>query len=599
MAKIYAKASCVIVWLGKATPDSDQAIEDIRLAAVQSSNSTINKAAIFQLLEAAWFQRVWVLQEVAAARYILIKCGPAEIDGYAFCSGLSALDLPYETHPDLQPLISSVAYLVKGAVFRSRCTAGRSGRYSLDICPLGQLVDMYHTRKASDRRDKVYALLGMSSDDPSVAGLSANYDISWAQLFEKLINFIFDEVSVETWNDKEIAVIRGKGCVLGKVLSVNRDIDWQDRQHVGITWTNAFGYGEPDSLWTLQASAKSLQEGDVICLLQGATLPMVIRLCNDYWNIIMVAAPPLDDLQAAASDKKAELSQLITTFPHDFLLVWDWTMRPGKSQTREDYEHVISALAPNDSTNTFQNRLDKITRSWNSRVAWRVVEQYRAEKNLHGMLEVLATVWRDMGSPTLTDAYDGYQTEGEDTKKLKVTIDLLITGEGGWMPLWLAAEDGHETVAKLLLSTGKVDPDAEDENKRTPLMVAAENGHEKIVKLLISTGKVNLNATARLGIVTPLVCAAIFGHEAVVKLLLSASKTDLGVGWDGGINPRHVALSMAVMRRQEGTVNLLLGASKVDLNTEYGRGLLLSAEQSGNGAIIKLLLNAAKVEEDT
>jgi hypothetical protein len=30
-------------------------------------------------------------------------------------------------------------------------------------------VDMYHTHKATERHDKVYALLGMSSDGPSAA----------------------------------------------------------------------------------------------------------------------------------------------------------------------------------------------------------------------------------------------------------------------------------------------------------------------------------------------------------------------------------------------------------------------------------------------
>jgi len=42
---------------------------------------------------------------------------------------------------------------------------------------------MFHTRQASDPRDKVYALLGMTSDDPSKAGLHADYNITWEKLF--------------------------------------------------------------------------------------------------------------------------------------------------------------------------------------------------------------------------------------------------------------------------------------------------------------------------------------------------------------------------------------------------------------------------------
>jgi hypothetical protein len=34
---------------------------------------------------------------------------------------------------------------------------------------------MFHTRQASNPRDKVYVLLGMSSDDPYKAGLQPDY----------------------------------------------------------------------------------------------------------------------------------------------------------------------------------------------------------------------------------------------------------------------------------------------------------------------------------------------------------------------------------------------------------------------------------------
>lgn len=201
MPKIYAKASCVVVWLGDAASVDRQALEEIRNAAAgQSTEFPIEETKqqmIPALLRRPWFQRIWVreqtlndtrrwslteskvLQEVAAARYVLVKCGPTEIDGHAFCSGLSALELSYETYPDLQALVRPVIYLIRGAIFRSRCAPSRSPRFSLDISPLGELVEMYHTRKATQRHDMVYALLGMSSDNPGAAGLSIDYEIPW------------------------------------------------------------------------------------------------------------------------------------------------------------------------------------------------------------------------------------------------------------------------------------------------------------------------------------------------------------------------------------------------------------------------------------
>jgi hypothetical protein len=84
MARIYAKASRVIVWLGEGADESDQALIDIRKAAEeQHTNSAIDEInqqailplpdqqptnspieaspqAILKLLERPWFQRIWV-----------------------------------------------------------------------------------------------------------------------------------------------------------------------------------------------------------------------------------------------------------------------------------------------------------------------------------------------------------------------------------------------------------------------------------------------------------------------------------------------------------------------------------------------------------
>ena len=85
MAKIYARASRVLVWLGEAAADSDDALKEILRAANQqhtnsaihkisqqadpapsdqptadSSTSESNQQAIFTLLERPWFQRIWV-----------------------------------------------------------------------------------------------------------------------------------------------------------------------------------------------------------------------------------------------------------------------------------------------------------------------------------------------------------------------------------------------------------------------------------------------------------------------------------------------------------------------------------------------------------
>jgi hypothetical protein len=298
-----------------------------------------------------------------------MMCGSMEIDGYAFCLGLKSLKLFYTASLELQTL-PSVTYLIERAGLRSKYTTNLPERFSLNIRCLAELIDMFHTRKASDVRDKVYALLGISSDGPDEAGLQPDYRVFWKELFQKLVKFVLGkDVSVETSDCTQRAVIKGKGCILGQVSSVRSD----DRQNVNITFTpkNAAWCLGDKMEWTLQASAKSIRERDIVCLLQGASKPTIIRLCKDHFAIVVIAVTPLKE---SGSFKQRELSKSITYFPRDFLLVWDWEQLLGELQDREESKNWVS--------------LDKATRTWNVALILGDLKEYEeAEKRLREAIE--------------------------------------------------------------------------------------------------------------------------------------------------------------------------------------------------------------------
>jgi len=109
-------------------------------------------------------------------------CGSTVVDGYAFCLGLQSLKLFYESESQLQNLIRSVTLLIKASIFRPRySTPDRAESLSSGIRPLGELIEMYQLHEATDLRDKIFALLGMSADRErtNTAGLSPNYDVVW------------------------------------------------------------------------------------------------------------------------------------------------------------------------------------------------------------------------------------------------------------------------------------------------------------------------------------------------------------------------------------------------------------------------------------
>jgi hypothetical protein len=97
----------------------------------------------------------------------------------------------------------------------------------------------------------------MSSDRLSNASLLPNYELPWEELLERLVKFLLcEEVSVETRVDREMAVIKSKGCILGQESSVESNTAWDDREKVNINYNNR---EEQRRYMTLQASAGSIQ----------------------------------------------------------------------------------------------------------------------------------------------------------------------------------------------------------------------------------------------------------------------------------------------------------------------------------------------------
>jgi hypothetical protein len=249
--------------------------------------------------------------------------GFTEMDGYTFYSGLNKLELSYPAdHPDLQSLIRSVTYLIRGAIFRPKYATSPSSGLSLS-----ELIDIYYTREATKCHDKVYALLSMSSDDANATGLSLDYKVPWKRLLQRLLEFIlFKELSIEPWDEREIAVIKSKGCIFGQVSSVKNDSARYDRQHVNVVFNNT-----PRSLeyerkygtrWTLQASAKSIWKRDFVCLLQGASKPAIIRAYKDHFAIIIIAVTLRRSVRTESGYVKCQEPLASTkSFSRDFLLV--------------------------------------------------------------------------------------------------------------------------------------------------------------------------------------------------------------------------------------------------------------------------------------
>lgn len=190
-------------------------------------------------------------------------------------------------------------------------------------------------------------------------------------------------------------------------------------------------------------------------------------------------------------------------------------------------------------------------------------------------------------------AYFGMQTLTQDL--INTQLELDATDREKRSPLSWAAENGHVEIVRLLLSTGRVNPDLPDWHNRTPLSWAAEQGHHLVAELLLENGHIDVNSPERNGGFTPLSYAAENGHEAVAKVLLTADY----------VNPECMdrigrsSLSIAAEAGSHAVVKALLDYGVI-VESDYiridDRTALSYAAEGGHVEVVKLLLQSGQVD---
>jgi Heterokaryon incompatibility protein (HET) len=106
MYQIYQKAQSVIVWLGSGADDSDLVMERlVEAGGLAESNKAISEAirkvrfaednsatfplpATLHFLQRPWFSRIWVKQEISAARSVTFTCGNKTIPDNLFFNAM-------------------------------------------------------------------------------------------------------------------------------------------------------------------------------------------------------------------------------------------------------------------------------------------------------------------------------------------------------------------------------------------------------------------------------------------------------------------------------------------------------------------------------
>ena len=246
MGQIYSRANKVIAWLGPAEEDSDLAVDWIvrfgtrsyelgigttpelrlrHLLSVSEDKSLPNQNlqvfledlsealfatgpavssglcnALTKFFKRSYWNRIWVVQELVRAQSVSFMCGRAVIAENAMHYALRLLRnfRQYVTTSDASrqlraPFVqTSITNLeTQNPVNLLKC------RRVAEPLPLIHLLRFHRRFHASDLRDKIFALLGLSSDAEKL-GISANYRLDlrtvYTSVARKLLASGFAEV---------------------------------------------------------------------------------------------------------------------------------------------------------------------------------------------------------------------------------------------------------------------------------------------------------------------------------------------------------------------------------------------------------------------
>lgn len=458
MAKIYSHALRVIVWLGEEHDDDrdifsaledaaqhaqsnhirpDDTVDEPSLKGALRAQSSYTKdasdTAVSALLHRPWFSRIWVLQEVAAARCVVLVCGAIEISGSVFARGLRLLSASMSSSGTLL-LSQRIAQLIDWDAPPSQDPTSNANTdlqkhtNSLRISVIGELLERFRDQKATDRRDMVFALLGMSIDGAAEL-LAPSYTKDWADVFADLIRHILKPCSLTIASDNShLAVITVTGSALGVLKRSQSGRFWtlsSDNFRVAGPSPSPFNwvFWWPDTQY-----CRAIRDGDILFMASGAASPSIIRSSGHYFDVIVIAIQEPLTPRAYPSGPKGPIegTGIGHLDWHEYLelaqgqslvtMLWDWSVQErGSDIGPSSYTQLLRLL---------DNHVARASRLYNHALLVDSITQTCSQNRLSLTCELLKT--RDNSEEaTALDLLQTAWSHGSTYEWLRNTIEDL------------------------------------------------------------------------------------------------------------------------------------------------------------------------------
>ncbi|RDW64068.1 hypothetical protein BP5796_10570 [Coleophoma crateriformis] len=189
MREIYRHAETVNVWLGLQNHDSGAAIELVDElntctpsevgGIIQDPQRADQIKALVVLFRRQYYFRIWVVQEVQSARKAVVYCGPNVIPWIVLDK---VCDILKREEIHLQKIFYKSPSFIRTLVSGGPRGLQLSRYSSTDLAPpLSELLLSHKSKKSTDPKDKVYALVGISSSRNSFGPI--DYSLSVRDIY--------------------------------------------------------------------------------------------------------------------------------------------------------------------------------------------------------------------------------------------------------------------------------------------------------------------------------------------------------------------------------------------------------------------------------
>ena len=581
MSRIYEGAEEVLVWLGNGTEETDFLMDFIkqlhlftretlgdwrhlarcRIRIRPDGYSLEDKKVenqrlcigMVDILGRPWFRRVWILQEIANARVARIYCGRKSVSARVFAQFPSLLGVQTDSH------CQAVLDVMPGYSRKESWWGRKRDLYTL--------LSKFRNSEATDERDIIYALLGISSDACQSNTLVPDYSRSLEEVIQDTTSFLlfqtkkdslfytshglvlpvtmssFLHTNLSSLGDKtlENAVRRGDEEVVRYMLtSASVEVaPWRyTNKSFYAAMREAAVKGHENILKLVLEKAMMVSEGDLLkmdfiyrrypttrYLASRDGDPHQIRPSTTYvppprtasrhiWVSTTYGPSPQrrpHHIQASTTNGPSPYTR-----PHH---IQASTTNGTSPSTGPRQIHALTKYGPSPGSRTEEAQVLSQAASIGGLCALRKL--LKAESRLEQL---------DVYEFSLLQMASWFGHENSISLLAELITELKPENNIGPSPLSLAACKGHRDFVQQMLAEG-ADLKFRDPHGFTPLHSASRFGYERIVSLLLEQGA-DLEAKDNCGR-SPLSLAAGNGEKAAMQLLVAKgadreSKDELG-----------------------------------------------------------------------